>query len=43
MLWKETVDEVDPSPPKLLAQSVDVKLGLEGNRVTLDAGSPAGN
>ena len=36
------MDEVDPRPPKLLAQTVDVELGLEGHGVTLDAGGATG-
>ena len=32
MLGQEAVDKVDLGPPQLLANAVDVKLGLEGKK-----------
>ena len=42
VLGQEAVDKVDAGAPQLLADAVHVELGLEGHRVTLDAGRAAG-
>ena len=42
VLGQETVDKLDPGPPQLFDEAVDLELDLEGGGVPLDPGGASG-